>query len=1003
MAIDDTRVLPEDSAGSDPERAAAHETQHPTLPGQSSDRARAEVPPALAVQVGHHFGPYYIHRLLGRGGMGEVYEAEHLETGRTVALKVLTGGVASVDRARFLREGRLAASISHPNTVYVFGTEELSGAPAISMELVRGGTLQDRVARGGPMEPPKAVDAILMAIDGLEAAAARGILHRDVKPSNCFVETGEIVKVGDFGLSTSTAARSDTQLTIAGSILGTPAFAAPEQLRGEPLDSRADIYSVGATLYFLLTGRAPFEEDGMVKMVAAVLQAQPVPPASLRPGLPRGLDAVVLRCLRKDRAQRYGDYADLREALQPFGTTAPRPATLGLRLLAGAIDSGITSLFILSYSFFVIGVGRRSVSAAQAMLGSVPLYAASLLYFALPEGWWGASAGKALMRLRVVGPDRGAPGVRRTLARSGITEVAPLVPWLLVAILRPEAEISTLATTAPWVYWSAVLGSAAMTWALFLTVRRTNGYAALHDLASGTRVVERAAMRGRARQQFVLEPSSTSPPAGRRLGPYLVPDADRSAFSVVVAGYDEGLRRRVWIQLSPPAPVAPARRALGRAGRLRWLNGRRAPTESWDAWEAPEGRALLDLLGRRQPWLRVRGWLLDLAEELEAGERDGTQPEHLSLDRVWIDGGDRAKLLEFAAPRDPRLAGPELGAEVSTRSLSPRDLLLVVARSGLSGSPVDPRSAWAPAPDLPIHARDLLLGLVREGGSIAGAAAALRELRGRASDVTRARRLAHLALCGILPFAFWVSAIVTLAILQQSAQAYPGIGPLRRGVQRLEWLREACPAPERSRAAVCDELAAMQTYLAAGYRPLLEDDIVWESAYVRFRMSARQRELAEQVILGRAAPSVGEAQAAKERLKDWLRQQQSDKTLLSFTTIVTTLVFLLVCAAVLGILSAVAFRGGGALRLLGIAVAGPDGAHASRVRCLWRAVIAWSPLLGIVLAFELMRLAGRRPGWAVDVVEALGLLIFLGGCVAALVRPARGIQDRLAGTWLVPK
>src|SRR6185503_19379064 len=204
--------------------------------------------------AGQTWGPYHIGRLLGRGGMGEVYEAESLETGRRLALKLLRSRLEKADDgARFLREGQLAASISHPHTVYIFGSEEIEGLPVISMELLPGGTLKERVAANGPMPPEEALAAVMDIIGGLDAAQAAGVLHRDIKPSNCFIDGDGAVKVGDFGLSISTLARDVHQELETGAFQGTPQFAPPEQLRGEPLDIRADIYAVGATLYYLLT------------------------------------------------------------------------------------------------------------------------------------------------------------------------------------------------------------------------------------------------------------------------------------------------------------------------------------------------------------------------------------------------------------------------------------------------------------------------------------------------------------------------------------------------------------------------------------------------------------------------------------------------------------------------------------------------------------------------------------------------------------------------------
>src|SRR6187551_997353 len=209
---------------------------------------------------GTTFGGYRIERLLGRGGMGAVYAAEQIEDGRQVAVKVLTSGLGSdEDRERFIREGRTAASINHPNTVYVYRTEEIDGLPTITMELVDGGTLEDKVERLGPLSVAEAIKDTLQIVDGLEAAQRLGILHRDVKPANCFVSPTGDVKVGDFGLSRPVDQVDNTRLTKTGLFLGTPVYSSPEQLMGEALDVRSDIYAVAATLYYLLTGKLPYD------------------------------------------------------------------------------------------------------------------------------------------------------------------------------------------------------------------------------------------------------------------------------------------------------------------------------------------------------------------------------------------------------------------------------------------------------------------------------------------------------------------------------------------------------------------------------------------------------------------------------------------------------------------------------------------------------------------------------------------------------------------------
>jgi serine/threonine protein kinase len=287
-------------------------------------------------------GGYRLLGKLGEGGMGTVYEAEELSTGRRLALKMLGRKLDNPEmRQRFLREGRLAASVSHPNSLYVFGTEEIEGNPVITMELAAGGTLSDRLKRqDGPIPVKEAVDMIFDVISGLEAALAGGVLHRDVKPSNCFVDPDGTVKVGDFGLSVSTTGQVDSLMTATGVIMGTPAYAPPEQLRGKELDHRADIYSVGATLFTLLTRKPPIEGNNAVEVVAAALEEKPKLASELRKDVPRGLAQAIARCLAKKPDQRFADYAALRNALLPFSSAQPEPAPVPRRSYRLVCDRG---------------------------------------------------------------------------------------------------------------------------------------------------------------------------------------------------------------------------------------------------------------------------------------------------------------------------------------------------------------------------------------------------------------------------------------------------------------------------------------------------------------------------------------------------------------------------------------------------------------------------------------------------------------------------------------
>ena len=201
-----------DPAAPDPKERKLAAFGAPTRTEAILPGGEGAVPDASELPAGAVLGPFRVVTLLGRGGMGVVYEAEEIDSGRRVALKVLSPGLRrEIDRARFLKEGRLAASLDHPNCVYVFGAWELDGRLVIAMELMRE-TLADRLKHGGRLPSALAVDAILQVIAGLDAAATAGILHRDVKPSNCFVDEQGRVKIGDFGISISAHVSSETGL-----------------------------------------------------------------------------------------------------------------------------------------------------------------------------------------------------------------------------------------------------------------------------------------------------------------------------------------------------------------------------------------------------------------------------------------------------------------------------------------------------------------------------------------------------------------------------------------------------------------------------------------------------------------------------------------------------------------------------------------------------------------------------------------------------------------------
>jgi hypothetical protein len=715
--------------------------------------------------IGHQLGAYRIVRMLGRGGMGQVYEAEHRDTDRRVALKILDHALpSSTERARFLREGQLAASINHPNCVYVFATEEIAGTLAIIMELATGGTLEDVVQTHGPLAPAAAIDAILQVMDGLEAAAAAGVLHRDVKPSNCFVDGDGTVKVGDFGLSLAARAQDETKLTLVGTVLGTPAFAPPEQIRGGSVDVRSDLYSTGATLYYLLTGQPPFTGDGLVQIVANVLERDAISPRRLKPDVPDALGQIVLRCLAKNPSERPDGYQRLRLELLPFSSQAPTPATPGARVTAAIFD--------LVFSALPVTAGFALLNArALGTLSPVRVtadFVAALLYFVLLEGIGGASLGKMMSRLQVVGPSNRRAGVGRIIVRTLLYLSSSFVPVAILLIVPALARTMADETMARGVIYGAALFIGFGL--LFSTARRSNGFAGLHDLASRTRVVRRVDWSAREPLSIPRHLVEVTPEA-RHIGPYAILDThtDQDVDRVLLA-YDQILRRHVWIHVMPlgaPA-VAPARRDLARPGRLRWLTGKRTPVECWDAYDAPEGIPFVTIGPDRRSWSAARFWLLDVARELEAIVADhadvALDPEH-----VWITESGRAMLLDF---RCPGLLPPHSATAVrppSQRETTDRPWAFVRLMATVSLRNTGP---------LPLHAHAFLTQLEqRRFPSLEAMAAALQETLGRRAVLTRDRRAAHLALSAVVPTCALMAGL-TAAVLRGGFNPGGIIAPL---------------------------------------------------------------------------------------------------------------------------------------------------------------------------------------------------------------------------------
>ena len=648
-----TSPYPEATTDTDGERTVAVPSSlDETVDYQSETRRASQGDPFPERIAG-----YRLIRKLGSGGMGTVFEAEDEPQSQRVAIKVISAEYVCSHEAveRFRQEGRLASAVTHPRCVFVLGVDEYLGHPYIVMELMPGTTLQTLVEKEGPLDVSSAIVKILDVIDGLREFHKIGLIHRDVKPSNCFLEMGGRVKIGDFGLSKSLDRGMD--LTRTGTFIGTPLYASPEQIKHDVVDERTDVYSVAATLYYLLTGRPPVQAKDAAEALARIA-SEPAPPLrGYRPDLPRALEAAIHRGLERDPARRWRNLQDFHDALVPFLVERWSIAGIGRRAGAYALDMGMA--YLLSWAIFGLVLLYHRTRAMQTLqfleqFGLFVIWFERCLwvaYFAVLEGTLGATLGKWLAGLRVSRVDRGGPpGLGRGLVRSlvffALTELpADLVEMLAGPIKGPRRLIRF------WAYDGLIRVVGLLS--LLLTMRKASGFRGPHEWASGTRVIQ---LRGRgsprlSRRLRLLADSHlastelTPTPRHTKIGPYVIRGVVRSEHEhTILLAQDPTLERPVWIILRGPQapPPPPARRALNRRTRPRWIGGGDEADGRWDAFTAPTGVPLTELVqAEALPWRDVLPMLRDLAEELETAKDEGSLPRRLSLDQVWVqaDGG----------------------------------------------------------------------------------------------------------------------------------------------------------------------------------------------------------------------------------------------------------------------------------------------------------------------------------------------------------------------------
>lgn len=312
-------LLPRAPAGLCPKCLLGQAVESSAQSAHARAAAAAPPEPLLPEASARHFGDYELIEKIAAGGMGIVYKARQLSLNRIVALKMVLGGplASAAERQRFLDEAQTAASLQHPNIIAIHEVGEHAGQPFFSMDHVEGRSLAE-VLRHGPLPPRRAAGYAKTIAEAVAYAHQRGVLHRDLKPSNVLIDQSDQPRITDFGLAKRLTGDSD--LTVSGQVLGSPSFMAPEQAQGRhrEIGPPSDVYSLGALLYHLLTGRPPFQAATLTEVLRQVVTTEPPAPRLLNPSLPRDLETICLKCLEKEAPRRYQTASALAEELGRF-------------------------------------------------------------------------------------------------------------------------------------------------------------------------------------------------------------------------------------------------------------------------------------------------------------------------------------------------------------------------------------------------------------------------------------------------------------------------------------------------------------------------------------------------------------------------------------------------------------------------------------------------------------------------------------------------------------
>ena len=532
---------------------------------------------ADALSAGDKIGKYQIRRLLGQGGMGAVYLAFDPVIEREVALKVLSAEVANSDAAlqRFLREARAIGRLNSPHVVAVYDVDQSNNRYFIVMELLSGGSVADLAERHGALPWNEACEIAAQAARGLAAAHAAGMIHRDIKPANLMRTADGLVKVVDFGLSKATAAADDPRnaVTMAGQILGTPQYMSPEQFESAELDARTDIYSLGATLFELLTGRFPYDEcRTILQIMTAHLSKPPPVPTEFVVTIPAECNRIVARAMAKNLAERYATAAEMAKDLEALLAGNVEESILvddesevdSDRPLATAVIVEPSKLQAAVFKDALTRAGVRSVETlgtSQAAKQAIDRGAPDLLITAmqLPDGLGldliRELSGQGLLRESAVVLNSNDSTMDELFA-AGKAACLVLAPKKV----RPDEILRVMHAAGPGVIPSGPLAAAPNPAEIRIRVVIDSGRipAALADLIRESRLLDVEVVVGKAVEptaeapHLVLALSDTMPSPGS-----ITPDASAMTASVQRQGEE------IWLRaVSRQGVVAVCRRRL---------------------------------------------------------------------------------------------------------------------------------------------------------------------------------------------------------------------------------------------------------------------------------------------------------------------------------------------------------------------------------------------------------------------------------------------------------